>query len=467
MKTEKREGALERKVITGMIVDRQVLAAIAPHWTKDSFQNKYFNLIGEWAVRYFSKYGKAPGPNIETIFQEWADAKNRDATRINNIEDLLSELSGKYKRLQRESNTNYVLDVARDVFMRATVERAIRDAGAELAMNRVAKAKEVLQGVSVKDIGTRGDIDLLASAERYDKAINSQREPLIQYPKALQRFFGQALERDAFIAFMGPEKSGKTFWLIDLAWRAMWQRRKVIFYAVGDMSEEQMLRRFAARAMARPLRPKKFRIPVDLVNDRDEPFAQVRHEEREVTDTVTAKQIAERMERIRKTRIRSNDTYFRMSVHPNTSINVAGIESHLMQLEQQEDWRPDVIVIDYADILAPPINAGTETREGVNSTWKQLRALSQKLHCLLVTATQADANSYNAPTVRRSNFSEDKRKLAHVTGLCGLSAIDAEIEMGLQRLNWIVLRDSAFTESHCVHVAHCRDICNPAVLSTF
>ena len=54
----------------------------------------------------------------------------------------------------------------------------------------------------------------------------------------------------------------------------------------------------------------------------------------------------------------------------------------------------------------------------INTTWKQLRALSQDRHCLVVTATQANAGSYTreAPMDRRS-FSEDKRKLAHATGI--------------------------------------------------
>ena len=125
-----------------------------------------------------------------------------------------------------------------------------------------------------------------------------------------------------------------------------------------------------------------------------------------------------------------------------------------------------MIVIDYADILAPP-HGVADTRDQINSTWKQLRALSQSTHSLVVTATQADANSYNANTIGRSNFSEDKRKLAHVTGLVGLNANSDEKECGILRLNWIVLRESAFTETQCVHVAGCLEIGNPAIRATF
>ena len=50
------------------------------------------------------------------------------------------------------------------------------------------------------------------------------------------------------------EKRGKTFWLIDMAWRGMLQRKKVAFFATGDMSQRQMMRRFIARAAKRPFK---------------------------------------------------------------------------------------------------------------------------------------------------------------------------------------------------------------------
>ena len=84
-----------------------------------------------------------------------------------------------------------------------------------------------------------------------------------------------------------------------------------------------------------------------------------------------------------------------------------------------------------------------------------------------MTATQADAASYKQDTIDSSNFSEDKRKLAHVTGMVGINSSEAEKEFGLQRLNWIVLRESDFNSSRCVHVAGCLDVGNPAILSTF
>ena len=51
---------------------------------------------------------------------------------------------------------------------------------------------------------------------------------------------------------------------------------------------------------------------------------------------------------------------------------------------------------------------------------------------LVVTATQADANSYDRTSLKMSNFSEDKRKLAHVTAMYGLNQDPAGREKGIK-----------------------------------
>lgn len=97
----------------------------------------------------------------------------------------------------------------------------------------------------------------------------------------------------------------------------------------------------------------------------------------------------------------------------------------------------------------------------------ECRGLAQKWHALLVSATQADAASFNRPTMDESNFSEDKRKFGHVTGMLGINQTPDEKDRGVQRLNWIVLREDEFSTARCVHVAGCRSIARPVIRSSF
>jgi len=128
---------------------------------------------------------------------------------------------------------------------------------------------------------------------------------------------------------------------------------------------------------------------------------------------------------------------------------------------------PDVVVIDYADVLLAPSGYTPGDREAINATWKQLRGMSQKMHNLVITATQADADSYTAHTISRGNFSDDRRKNDHVTGMLGINQSEEEKKAGIYRLNWTKRREEAYTESRCVHVAGCLNMGRPFMKSTF
>ncbi len=159
------------------------------------------------------------------------------------------------------------------------------------------------------------------------------------------------------------------------------------------------------------------------------------------------------------------DSYFKLFTHPNGSIGVAGLRS-IIQSHERQGWVPDVIVVDYADILAPPYGV-VDSRHQIDATWRQLRGLSQDTHSLVVTATQSDAASYDTEVLSRKNFSEDKRKFAHVTDMVGINATSREMDDGIYRLNHIVIREQKNSERKVVHVAGSLDIGHPALHSTW
>ena len=128
-------------------------------------------------------------------------------------------------------------------------------------------------------------------------------------------------------------------------------------------------------------------------------------------------------------------------------------------------WLPDVVVIDYADILAP-MDGRQEKRYQVDETWKRMRGLSQKRRICVITATQADAASYRVKTLGKSNFSESKTKLAHANAFIGINALPDEVEKQIRRLNFIVRREEAYSELECLYVAGCLAIGNPMIIAT-
>lgn len=149
-------------------------------------------------------------------------------------------------------------------------------------------------------------------------------------------------------------------------------------------------------------------------------------------------------------------------VHSSGSLSAEQLASHIGN-EEKEGWVPDVVVVDYADLLSLP--HGMEKREGIDETWRRLRRLSQDYHCCLVTATQGDAASYRTNLIRASNFSDSRTKNDHVTAALGLNVGDEDRDKGVTRVNWLKRRDAEYSENWQIAVAGCLAIGCPLMVS--
>lgn len=464
MKIKKWSSTSERLVLTAMIVDSTVLGRISSKWQKDIFRSEWSNTIASWCIKYFNKYEKAPVKHIENIFNSWSN-RTEDKEIIKLIGQFLNSLSDEYEELEKEINSDYVLDIAGKYFNQVKIERLIESVQNDIDLDKVEKAHNQISSFNKIEMGIGEGIDILQDKEAIREAFEDKKEPLIIYPGALGVFFKDALERDAFISFMAPEKRGKTFWLIDIAYRGMLQRRKVAFFEVGDLSQNQIMRRLMIRVSARPFYPCSIKYPIDIQKLSNSDEVEIISKRKTYSEYLSWQKARKACKSVMRKKIRSKQSFFRLSCHPNSTLNIKAMQNILQDWER-EGWVPDVIIIDYADILNME-HHGLEGRDRINEIWKQLRSLSQTYHCLVVTATQSDAASYDVDTIRKKHFSEDKRKLAHITGMIGINSTEDEKEKGIMRLNWIVLRESEFSENKCVYVAGCLAIGNPAIRSCF
>lgn len=462
LKVEKFDGSPERKVVTACLVDKHVLGRVAAKWSPSALPSKWANLVVGWAVDYYKEWKRAPAHDVQTQFDMWRPSAGDPAT-VELVGNFLQSISDDYRKLKEGINPAYVLDVA-DALMKRVQTVDLRDKlTAYVEADDIEKALSTVTAFRPTELNGTSWIDVRADEAAMVAAFERRSEVLIKYPGALERFFGRSLERDGFIAILAPEKRGKSYWLMDMAWRAVEQNRTVAYFEVGDMSRDQVLRRMGVRAARRPLEGNQypFKIPTGI-----EPppkrtgVASVGYEDEYHKKNLTGLEAHAAVQK------HLPPDKFRLSVHPNSSISVYGIEAEI------ESWRrdgfaADCVFIDYADILAP-LDRKAEVRDQINQTWKALRGMSQKYNCLVVTATQSDAESYDAHTLGRRHFSEDKRKYAHVTGMFGLNqSPKTEKEPGIYRLNWIVLRDGAFSENDFVYVAGNLALGQPAMVSTF
>lgn len=465
MRVEHREGGQENRILTGMIVDSVVCGRIASKWGDgDHFQSKWCNIIGGWCTDYFLQYGEAPKKDIVGLFESWTNARDRDPATVKLLDKFLSNLSDDYETLEQESNSEYVIDQAAAHFNKVQLVKLADAIKEDAESGEVDQGYKRAQKLGKMEIGVGAVVDVFRDQTAIMRAFEERQEPIIKYPGALGELLGSSLERDGFIGVMGRAKRGKSWMLEDIGWVGVEQRRKVAFFQVGDLSQNQMMRRWMVRAAGRPLGPKVIKFPTKIEKDEDEDIAVVTYKEREFSGHLSWQRAWKACQDVVHN-CRTDSTLLRLSCHPSGSISINGVIAVLDNWER-EDWVPDIVIIDYADILAP-ISGTADTRDQINATWMKMRGLSQQRHCLVVTATQAKAAGYHAATLDMSHFSEDRRKMDHVTGMLCLNATPEEKTQQILRVNWGVLREDEWIEGQCVHVAGCLSIASPCIISTW
>jgi len=463
MRIEKRDGAEERRIITGMIVNPIVLGKIVEKWESELFTSRWANLVGHWCIDYYAKYATCPGHAIQGMFESWASADKDDAT-VELVEKFLSALSDDHEDERDEINVEHLIDVASRHFNRTKIRKLAERLQGHLTINQLEQAIDDIHSFGKVEIGIGAGVDVVNDTQLLRDLFVDPEDDVVTYPGALGYFMKGQLQRENFVAFTAPEKRGKTFWLLDMAFRGLLQRKRVAFFAVGDMTQKQMMRRFASRAARRPFEAADVRIPTKICHKKKNDKIKLEYVERSFQNAMTMAEAKKGMEWVRH-RVRSKRTWLKLSCHPNNTLNVKGLES-ILQGWEIDGWVPDLIIIDYADILAPPAGI-KDSREAINETWKQLRSMSQSYHCLVVTATQANAASYKSTRLSMGNFSEDKRKNSHVTGMIGINQTPEEKEQQYYRLNWMMMREGDFNASKFVYVGNSLALSNPSIVSCF
>lgn len=466
MKVAKIKGEDERRILIGMITDRVACAKIADRWTREGlFRSKWANLVGGWCCMYHRRYSEPPGQQIESMFRSWAGHAQRDEKMAEAVGRFLGSLSDEYEHL-KDQNSEYLVDLAGKHFQRVALENLTEEVQADLDFGDESAALERVQQFGKIELGGGAGVDPFRDEAAIRAVFEEQSESLIQWPSPLDQFFGNAFERDAFLAFQAPEKRGKTWFLLDVAWQAMRSKRRVAFFEIGDMSEKQVMKRILTRASKMPFTPQTVKKPIKIWREDEgegRSRIEVEHEEVEYDEVLSWHKAMAACEKITRGQ---KETRWKLSCHPMGSLSVDGMRSILLGWER-DGWVPDVIVIDYADNLEPPAGKNNEFRHQTGAVWKLLRRVSQELHVCLVTATQANAASYETKVMTKSNFSETKVKLAVVTGFIGLNQTREEKEKGIMRLNWIERREAEYNEFACLNVAGCLALGRPYVVGCF
>ncbi len=91
--------------------------------------------------------------------------------------------------------------------------------------------------------------------------------------------------------------------------------------------------------------------------------------------------------------------------YPTRSAGIQTIKNHIEKMKNQ-DFIPDVIIVDYADLLKPEGSSREEKRHQLEAIYEELRGISQEIGCPLWTASQTNRSGLNAEVITMESISE-------------------------------------------------------------
>lgn len=450
-------------VLRAMIFSDEALSRISKKWLRRGmFANHLQNEIGKWCINYLHEYGHAPKEAIQRLFESWAEIP-KNQKRIGEMEKVLLTVNDVHGNVE----VGFVLKEAEQLFNLVKFSTLKTELESSILNKDVSECTRIVSELATVDFNPEKGITPCQEIGVLQEAFTDDEEVVLKYPGALGKLLGNDFHKGAFCAFLAPEKRGKSYWLLDVAMNAIYQRKKVAYFQAGDMSQKQLLKRYQQALTGRSIKTKEIAIPTGIRFQINEVLPDLDYMQ---LPLLTPEDIPDLMADFKWYHARSEVPLIKFSCHTDGELSTIDIESQLATWADEDNWLPDMVVIDFADILKMPNYANK--RDAINETWTNLRGIALKHNVCLVTATQADAKSYDQELLRKSNFSDSKDKYGRVTSIYGINQTTEErgdFDTGtcIYRINVLMRRHAGYSETKVCYVAGNLDICTPHIISAF
>lgn len=469
----------EKRIITGMIVSKEFLQDISAFLNLSYFKNTFAKRIASWCLEFYYQYGKAPFYDIQNIYE--AEKRNIEESESEIIAKILEDASERYK-VSEKFNYEYLLDETVKYFKKRELEIVSGNIGILLEKGDIEKAEDQIRDFIKVEKTFSDSIDPLEDSS-IKMIFEDKGKTFFQLPGALGRFLGE-FERGWCVGITGPFKRGKTWIMQEMAVIGMLSNLKVFTFSL-EMQKKKQIERMVKRLTALGHEEdREYRYPV---------FDCFRNQigdctKRERTNDITLMdsdgelpafdpdssyrtcsycrrrapadyQMAIWYEMLYKKGFNEANVFekmkpiqdmfkgsFRMKTFPRFSANVQDIKRELDLLERTEGFIPDIVVVDYADILKPEgrIYEGYQKED---ETWMALAGLAMERHILVVTGTQAKASALEAENVTQKHTSRWVGKLGHVDAMFALNQTELEKARGIMRISKMAHRHEDFLET--------------------
>lgn len=356
----------QEKVVQAVLQDYMFAEQMADILEPSFFELDYLKEITAAFFSYKNQYKTYPSADVLEIALTKGDAET-DAL----VKEQIKEYLRKTKENPLNGDAAYIQETSLEFCKKQVLKQALVK-----SIDKMDERKyDDIQGI-IKEALSKGSTRDLGHeySDGFDTRIGQAvRKPIPTGWPVLDKQFNGGWERKILVTFIAPTGAGKSMFLVNVSAAAIAQGLNVAYITL-EMADYKI-----------GLRHDSYFSGVQI-NDISKEESKVRPQ---ITEAARGRLIIKEF--------------------PTKTASVQTIRSYLQRLHAIKNFTPDMIVIDYADLLRGSRNYG-EKRHELEGVYEELRALAHEFNVVLITADQTNRGGLNEEIVTLQAISESYAK---------------------------------------------------------
>ena len=343
-----------------MLEDRPFFDQITEVLDINFFEKKYLQIFSQTLINYRDKYNTHPNSEVMMALLRTELNHHDKATAT-----LVREFYARIHTSEGVEEAMYVKDKAIDFCRKQALKGAMLKSAKLLNTSSFDEIEKVIKDALV--LGTDNNFghdfhrDIL---RRFELAA---RNPISTGWPRMDEICKGGLGSSELGVVVAPTGAGKSMVLVHLATRALLEGKTVVYYTL-ELKDTVVGQRFDCCISDVPLTDHRMR----------------------------KEEILRKIEDVDGTLI--------IKEYPTKSASVQTLKNHIEKLRKR-GIEPDMVLVDYADLLRPPRSTG-EKRHELEETYEGLRGLAQTYEIPIWTASQTNRGGLNAEVITMEAISE-------------------------------------------------------------
>lgn len=407
---------IQRGILYFLKSDKDFYLQIVNLVKPDHFEYPSHARIFTTVHNYYEKYGKLP--TDEFILQ---DVKDKLGSResVSDYDDELTYINGLDEATI--SNSEYMLDIVETFAKKEAMKSAIAESISLVQEDRMEEVEALVKEALLihRDVDTGQDYfsDLHM---RWDRTFNEEKkEKYKTVLPSLDRSLEGGLGKKELAMVVAPPGVGKSLYLVNQGVQAMMEGQKVLYVSL-EMSEDKIAQRFDSVTTLVP----QFKLK--------DPSSQLT--------------VKERLEMF-KERFPGSDLVIKEFPTGQASSNT--VRNLLVQLQNYDEFSPDLVIIDYLELLRPVRDIDKEY-QAQQRIAEEIRGVAMEFNILVWTATQTNRQGRMVTVITDAELGDSYGKIRTCDFAMSLNQSEEEFDNGVMRA--YVMKSRNGRPRFCVHM---------------